>query len=92
MLDRATARIVPGGRLVFSTCSLEPEEGEAQVGPFLARHPEFALEPVGAAEIAGLAHLLTPQGMLRTLPCHGFDADPAARGMDGFFAARFRHA
>jgi 16S rRNA (cytosine967-C5)-methyltransferase len=92
MLNRAASLVAPGGGLVFSTCSLEPEEGEAHVGPFLARHPGFALEPVAPAEIAGLARLLTPQGALRTLPCHNFDAGPAMSGMDGFFAARFRRA
>ena len=41
MLDRAAGLVAPGGRLVYCTCSLEPEEGEAQVAPFLAAHPEF---------------------------------------------------
>jgi 16S rRNA (cytosine967-C5)-methyltransferase len=92
MLDRAAALVAPGGTLVFCTCSLEPEEGEAQVAPFLARHPDFALRPIAASEIAGLSHLLTPAGALRTLPCHAFGPGPAMRGMDGFFAARFRRA
>ena len=43
ILDRAAALVVPGGRLVYSTCSLEPEENEKQVADFLARHPGFAL-------------------------------------------------
>ena len=43
ILDRAAAFVVPGGRLVYSTCSLEPEENEKQVADFLARHPGFAL-------------------------------------------------
>jgi 16S rRNA (cytosine967-C5)-methyltransferase len=92
MLDRAAALVAPAGLLVFCTCSLEPEEGEAQVAPFLARHPEFSLIPIGADELAGLTHLVTPAGMLRTLPCHGFGPTPAFQGMDGFFAARFRRA
>jgi 16S rRNA (cytosine967-C5)-methyltransferase len=90
MLARTAALVKPGGLLVYCTCSLEPEEGEAQVAPFLERHPEFAVEPVGPAEIAGLAHLLTPAGSLRTLPCHGFGEAQILQGMDGFFAARFR--
>jgi 16S rRNA (cytosine967-C5)-methyltransferase len=90
MLDRTAAWVKPGGVLVYCTCSLEPEEGEEQVEPFLARHPEFALVPVDPSEIAGLTQLISPAGTLRTLPCHGFGDDPVLQGMDGFFAARFR--
>lgn len=90
MLARAAALVRPGGMLVFSTCSLEPEEGEAQVAPFLAHHSDFTLLPVEPAELAGLAELITPQGFLRTFPCHRFGDGPAMQGMDGFFAARFR--
>jgi 16S rRNA (cytosine967-C5)-methyltransferase len=90
MLDRAAHVVKPGGRLVYATCSLEPEEGEAQAAAFLARRDDFSLDPIEPAEIAGLAHLLTPAGTLRTLPCHSFDAAEKLRGMDGFFAARFR--
>jgi 16S rRNA (cytosine967-C5)-methyltransferase len=92
MLDRAAALVAPGGVLVFSTCSLEAEEGEAQVAPFLARHPELTRVPIAADELAGLTHLVTPAGLLRTLPCHEFGPGPALHGMDGFFAARFRRA
>jgi 16S rRNA (cytosine967-C5)-methyltransferase len=90
LLDRAASLTAPGGILVFSTCSLEPEEGEMQVAPFLARRREFAPVPIAPAEIAGLAHLITEDGMLRTLPHQGFGAAQAAPGMDGFFAARFQ--
>ena len=44
ILDACAPRIAPGGLLVYSTCSNEPEENEAQVTAFLARHPEFSLE------------------------------------------------
>lgn len=90
MLDHAVSLVNPGGLLVFCTCSLEPEEGEAQVAPVLARHPELSLIPIDPAEIGGLAHLVSDAGTLRTLPCHGFGEGIAERGMDGFFAARFR--
>jgi 16S rRNA (cytosine967-C5)-methyltransferase len=90
MLDRAAALVAQGGTLVFCTCSLEPEEGEAQVAPFLARRPDFALQPLEAGEVAGLSHLVTPAGTLRTVPCHAFGPEPTMQGMDGFFAARFR--
>ena len=92
MLDRAAALVRPGGRLVFATCSLEQEEGEDHVAPFLAKHLDFALEPIAADEIAGLAHLITPRGTLRTLPSSRFGPEPDMHGMDGFFAARFRRS
>ena len=88
MLNRAAALVNPGGRLVFCTCSLFTEEGEAQIAPFLAAHPDFALLPIDPQEIAGLDDLVTGEGTLRTLPCHGFGSN-ATLGMDGFFAARF---
>jgi 16S rRNA (cytosine967-C5)-methyltransferase len=84
LLDAAARRTAPGGRLVYCVCSLEPEEGEAQVQPFLARHPEFELEPVTAGEAGEPSVSLRPDGTLRLLPHHW------PGGGDGFFAARFR--
>ncbi len=43
LLDALAPRVRPGGRLVYSTCSLEPEENTRQVADFLTRHPEFSL-------------------------------------------------
>ena len=43
ILDRASGHVAPGGALVHSTCSLEPEENRAQVEAFLARHPDFRI-------------------------------------------------
>lgn len=92
MLDHAATLVEPGGVLVYCTCSLEPEEGEAQVAPFLSRHPDFTPMRIVPTELAGFAVPMVPGGWLRTLPCHGFGDDPAMRGMDGFFAARFHRA
>lgn len=93
LLDKAAALTKPGGLLVYCTCSLEREEGEDQAANFLARHPDFSREAIEAAEIGGLAHLLTPEGDLRTRPCDRLGAtDDAPAGLDGFFAARFRRA
>ena len=47
ILDKAAALLTPGGRLVYSTCSIEPEENAGQVEAFLARHPDFKLEASG---------------------------------------------
>lgn len=41
ILEKASALVAPGGRLVYSTCSLEPEENAERIGAFLAAHPEF---------------------------------------------------
>lgn len=90
LLDRAADLVRPGGLLVYCTCSLEPEEGEAVVATFLREHPAFARDPIAAGESGIAADWLTPQGELRTLPCHLPNADDGMAGLDGFFAARLR--
>jgi 16S rRNA (cytosine967-C5)-methyltransferase len=84
LLRAALAMLKPGGTLVYCVCSLEREEGEGQVERLLAAEPSVRRQPIAAAEIGGLAELLTPVGDLRTLPCHLADKG----GMDAFFAAR----
>ena len=86
LLDQAARGVAPGGRLVYATCSLEPEEGERQIAAFLARTAGFVLEPLTPAELGIDAQSVTPEGFLRTLPFHF----AAFGGMDGFFAARLR--
>ena len=44
--------------------------------------------PVDAGEVAGLSEIVTPNGDLRTLPCHLPHDDPRLGGLDGFYAAR----
>jgi 16S rRNA (cytosine967-C5)-methyltransferase len=89
MLDRAVSLLASGGTLVYCTCSLEPEEGEAQVVRALACHP-LDLVPVAPAEIGGLAEAVTPAGAVRTLPSQMKLDSPRLSGLDGFFIARFR--
>jgi 16S rRNA (cytosine967-C5)-methyltransferase len=86
LLDSAARRVRPGGRLVYTVCTLEPEEGEAQVAFFLASHPEMALDPVAIGEGGAPAASVLADGTLRILPHH------ADGGLDGFFVARFRRA
>lgn len=88
LLKAAAAMVKPGGLLVYCVCSLEPEEGLAQIESFLAAGAPFARLPVEADEVGGLAELITPAGDLRTLPCHLAEEG----GMDAFFAARLKRA
>lgn len=88
MLDRAAALLRPGGRLVYCVCSLEPEEGEAQIAALLRRNPDVVRSPIAASEIAGLTQSITALGELRTLPSHPARLDPPLIGLDGFYAAR----
>lgn len=86
LLDRALSLVKPGGLVVYATCSLEPEEGEAIAeGAFAGGKAERVA--LRADEIGGLETCLTANGDLRTLP----SISPGAEGgMDGFFAARMR--
>lgn len=84
LFDAAFAMLKPGGRLVYCTCSLEPEEGEDQLKAFLARTPDAVLDSVRAEEAPGLTEAITPNGAVRTRP----DLWAERGGMDGFFIAR----
>lgn len=87
LLKRAAAWVKPGGTLVFSTCSLEPQEGEAQLARFLSEHPDFAIQPIAPGELPDGAPA-REDGTLRLLP--GMLAEQG--GLDGFFIARLRRA
>ena len=90
LLDHAAGLVRPGGLLVYCTCSLEPEEGEAQVAAFLARDSRFTRVAVRPDEVGGAAELIDANGDLRTLPCHLADVPGARGGLDGFFASRLQ--
>ena len=82
LLDNAARLVKPGGVLVYSTCTLEPEENAGAVDAFLARHGEFSLE--SAAPFVS-RDLVNERGFVETFPHR--------HGMDGAFAARLvRHA
>ncbi|MGA9659421.1 MAG: RsmB/NOP family class I SAM-dependent RNA methyltransferase [Asticcacaulis sp.] len=85
LLDSAAKRVKVGGTLIYSTCSLEREEGETQVLAFLRRNKAFVLHKVSPEQAATLglpAASLSDEGWLRLLP----HQRPA--GQDGFFIAR----
>ncbi|MBW0006738.1 MAG: RsmB/NOP family class I SAM-dependent RNA methyltransferase [Sphingomonas sp.] len=81
LLDRASQWLKPGGTLVYSVCSLEPQEGEDVVRPFLAKHSDFHLAPP-----EGLPSVLLPSadGWVRILP----GLLEAEGGLDGFLIGR----
>jgi len=83
LLDRAAQRLRPGGALVYSVCSLEPQEGEEVVSAFLRSHSAFAIDPPGPRE---LPDFVSPsrEGWTRIVP--GL-LEPQG-GLDGFFMAR----
>ncbi len=88
LLTAALDMLAPGGRLVFATCSLLPEEGPARVAALLATGASLAREPIEPAEIGGLGELITPEGDLRSLPNQLSELG----GLDGFYACRLRRS
>lgn len=82
LLDRALGWLRPGGRLVYCTCSLLPEEGEAQLAAALARHPGLRVERPALPGIE--PGWITEAGALRLRPDYWAERG----GMDGFFMVR----
>ena len=79
MLDHASALVRRGGALVYSVCSIAPEEGEGVVDAFLARRDDFEIDR-GVAGRDEFRDVIDPRGFMKTRPDLG--------GLDGFFAAR----
>ena len=92
LLARAVTLVRPGGRIVFSNCSLDPLEGEELHLAFLKETPVVVDDPLRQGEIAGIDPFLTAQGTLRTTPADLDLGAPGRSGLDGFFAARMRRA
>ncbi|TGT74244.1 MFS transporter [Mesorhizobium sp. M2E.F.Ca.ET.166.01.1.1] len=92
LLAHAFTLVRPGGRIVFSNCSLDPIEGEELYRAFLAEIPGVIDDPIRPGEFADIDPFLTSAGMLRTTPADLTLESPGISGLDGFFAARMRRA
>lgn len=77
LLDAASMLVKPGGVLVYSTCSIDPEENEDRVAAFLIRHPEFSVDPVDR---------FVPPGFV--MEGGFYFSNPVKHLLDGAFAAR----
>ena len=76
--------LVPGGTLIYCTCSLEPEEGPRRIETLMRAGAPIARREITADEVGGRSDWITAEGDLRTLPFHLAEYD----GVDGFFGAR----
>ncbi|MHC2335173.1 16S rRNA C967 or C1407 C5-methylase (RsmB/RsmF family) [Bradyrhizobium sp. USDA 4454] len=91
VLERAAPLVKAGGRIAYITCSVLSEENGEQVSAFIARHPEFSVQPPeqtasvlwDKAEQFAEAALLSAEGLLMT---------PRRTGTDGFFVSVLRKA
>ncbi len=79
ILENAAKHVKPGGVLVYSTCTMEPEENYSAVTNFLAEHSEFAVE--NASQFAD-PRIVAPEGYVETFPHR--------HAMDGSFAIRLK--
>ena len=79
LLDAAALNVAPGGLLVYSVCSFEPEETDHVVARFMAGHPGWKIESVKGAVPDSV---VTAEGFMRVLP--------HVHGCDGAFAVRLR--
>ncbi|KAJ0986877.1 hypothetical protein J5N97_005233 [Dioscorea zingiberensis] len=77
LLHAASLLVKPGGILVYSTCSIDPEENEERIATFLHRHPEFAIDPVDQYVPP---EFVTKEGY--------YLSNPVKHSIDGSFAAR----
>ena len=81
LLERISPVLKTGGSLIYCTCSIAKNEGEAQITAFLESHPDFRLEPLKSERFP---EIITPEGFIRTLPCHLTEFG----GCDAFFIAK----
>jgi 16S rRNA (cytosine967-C5)-methyltransferase len=83
LVRQAAATVAPGGRLIYATCSSEPEENEQVAAQFAREFPLFA--PIDARQLhPALTPVVDSQGHLRT--------EPDRHGLEAFFGAAFERA
>jgi 16S rRNA (cytosine967-C5)-methyltransferase len=87
VLDRAARLVKPGGRIVYVTCSVLPEENDEAVAGLLQRESRFEVAP--SADVMGAARLTELADAIR-LTVHGLQMTPARTGTDGFYVAELR--
>ena len=84
MLDRAARLVKPGGRVVYITCSVLPEENDEAVGGFLEGKSGFRVQkPRDVIAASGLHHLTEAVRLTR----HGLQMTPFRTRTDGFYVA-----
>jgi 16S rRNA (cytosine967-C5)-methyltransferase len=81
MLGNAATAVAPGGRLIYATCSSEPEENESVAEAFLLRRPEFSAWVLAAANTTVPPEVINERGHLST--------SPHVHGLEAFFGAVF---
>ena len=84
ILQKVSKLVRPGGQLVYCTCSLQYEEGEALVDRILSKNTGFSRDPISLHEIGSVSDAINVNGDLRLLPYHLNQNE----GVDGFFASR----
>jgi 16S rRNA (cytosine967-C5)-methyltransferase len=86
LLRAAVEMVRPGGRVVYATCSLQPEEGPMRIAALLASGSPVTVDSVDPKELPGLEDAIGPDGSVRTLPSQWRERG----GIDGFYIARLR--
>ncbi|WP_147109401.1 RsmB/NOP family class I SAM-dependent RNA methyltransferase [Tateyamaria sp. syn59] len=86
MIDHAVTLLKPGGRMVFCTCSLLPDEGEVQAEEAFERHPSLTVDRAALNQPGIDPAWITEEGGLRLRPDHWADKG----GMDGFYVICLR--